>query len=578
MATPFAPGRRWRRGLTCLSALGLLAGCAGIAPAPDAGDAPDAKPVRDLPDVPLTADILYDVLVGEIAGQRGRLDVSVEALLQAALETRDPRLLERAARMGVYAKRFPDALKAARIWAELEPNDVTVHEVLGVLLVDAGQRAEAEVELNKMLDLAGADPGRAYWRLAEGLGRVRNLASALEVMEALTRRHPQQPEAYFAVAHLAARAKQPEQSLAAIEKALALRPGWEDAALFKAHQLASRNDAPALQRFYKEFLRSHPSARKVRLAYARLLLDNEQRDGAYAQFQKLVEYSPNEADALLAAGLLALQTNHLDEGEAYLKRALKLQPENDQVRLYLGQLAVERRQYDQAVEWLRQVQQDGYYFDAQLRLADVTARQGKLPEALDILRDLEPDSEKQHVQVVLSEEQILREAKQPQAAMEILDKALRALPDNGELLYARALLAVQLDRLDVHERDLRRLLAKDPKNAHALNALGYTLADQTNRHQEALKLLEQALALKPEDPFILDSMGWVQYRLGNHEAAIGYLKRALGKRPDAEIAAHLGEVLWISGDRAGAESVWNRALRDAPENDVLLGVIKKFKP
>jgi tetratricopeptide (TPR) repeat protein len=245
--------------------------------------------------------------------------------------------------------------------------------------------------------------------------------------------------------------------------------------------------------------------------------------------------------------------------------------------LYLGQVAEQRKQYDQAAAWYQQIESGNFYFEAQARLSLTLAKRGQLQEARELLHALQPETEQQQVQRILTEEQMLSEAKQYDEALHVLSAALKDLPDNTDLLYARALVAEKLNRIDLHEADLRKVLSKEPKNAHALNALGYTLADRTTRYKEALELLEQALALKPDDPFIMDSMGWVQYRLGNHAEAVRYLKSALEKRPDAEIAAHLGEVLWVSGDRAGAESVWSRALKDTPDNEVLMGVIKKFK-
>jgi len=206
------------------------------------------------------------------------------------------------------------------------------------------------------------------------------------------------------------------------------------------------------------------------------------------------------------------------------------------------------------------------------------AKQGDIAGARSHLHGITPQNTQQKIQLTLSEEQILRDAKQYKTALEVLNEAIGKIPDDKDLLYARALVAEKLDMIKLAEKDLRAILAKDPKSVHALNALGYTLADRTTRYQEAQELLEQALALKPEDAFILDSMGWLQYRLGNNAEAIRYLKRALAIRSDAEISAHLGEVLWVSGDRIEAESVWGRALRETPDSEALLGVIKKFKP
>jgi tetratricopeptide (TPR) repeat protein len=396
-------------------------------------------------------------------------------------------------------------------------------------------------------------------------------------MRALVQLHPGKPFAHYGLAHLAVRVGDLDVAMTAVDQALALSPGWEDAALFKARVLVSRKDNARLLRFHEDFLAAYPRAGSMRLSYARLLVDLKQWDKARVQFKRVVADSPREADAVFTVALLALQTNDLDEAERFLKRTLNLQPENDQVRLYLGQVAEQRKNYDEAIQWYSAVESAEQHFEAQTRLAVALARQGKVEQARTHLHVLAPRTEAQKVQLALAEEQILRDAKRFDEAFDVLSRALVDLPHNADLLYARALVAEKLNRIDTAEQDLRRVLAKDPKNANALNALGYTLADRTTRYQEALGFVEQALALKTDDPFILDSMGWVHYRLGNHAEAVKYLRSALGKRADAEIAAHLGEVLWVMGDRAGAESVWSGALKHSPDSEVLIGVINKFR-
>jgi tetratricopeptide (TPR) repeat protein len=255
-----------------------------------------------------------------------------------------------------------------------------------------------------------------------------------------------------------------------------------------------------------------------------------------------------------------------------------LRPDNDGARLYLGQIAEEAKRYDEAIEWYGGIESDDNYFEAQTRLALALARRGDLEGARRQLAQIDPENDQQRVQRALAEEQLLRDAKRERDAFDVLNETLRTVPGDKDLLYARALLAEKLNMLDVAEGDLREILKQDPKNATALNALGYTLADRTSRYTEAHDLLQQAISIKPDDPFILDSLGWVNYRLGNRAEAIKFLKRALEIKNEAEIAAHLGEVLWVNGEQNEAESVWSRALRSAPNDESLLSVIKKFKP
>lgn len=569
--------------LSLLLSTALLAACQTVtpvaAPAP-AGQAAAANDANEkLPAVPLTPDVLYALLLGEIAGQRGQMDVSVAALTRAAQKTRDPRLAERATLAALYARHTKEALENARLWVELRPDQSEAHEALAAALMETGDVTGAQRHFEKILTLGGdAGLAQGYLRISATLGRQANREQALQVMRALVNLHPDQAVAHFAFAHLAVRVSDLDTAMAEIDQALKLKPAWEEAAIFKARVLMSLKDMPRVLRFHEQYLDDHPQANNMRLSYARLLVDLKQWDKARVQFKRVVAALPKDVDAVFTVALLALQSDDQDEAETYLKRTLDLQPDNDQARLYLGQIAEQRKRYDEAIQWYSAVESDENRFEAQMRLGIVLAHQGSLDRARAHLRDLTPATETQKVQLALAEEQILREAKRYGDAFEVLSKAVDELPDNGDLLYARALIADKVNRIDVAEKDLRRILKIDPKNANALNALGYTLADRTPRHQEALTLIQQALALKPDDPFIMDSMGWVQYRLGNHNEAVRYLRAALDKRADAEIAAHLGEVLWVMGDHAGAQSVWKGALKQAPDNEALHDVMKRFTP
>ncbi|MFP5350525.1 MAG: tetratricopeptide repeat protein [Gammaproteobacteria bacterium] len=539
-----------------------------------AGPASNQEPAAEL-----DAEVLYDVLLGEIAGQRGRIDIASEALARAARRTRDPRLAERATLAAVYAKQYREALKTAQLWVELRPTSADAREALAGVLLELDRLEDARAEFQQILQLEKSQAAveASYMRIAAVLGRVANRSAALDIMQGLVKQNAQAPVAHYALAHLAVRAGELDVAGAAIDRALALKPEWQDAALFKARILVSQKDMLKAQQFYEDFLRKQPSATNVRLHYARFLIDQKQWEKARDEFKRVATEMPDDADAVYAVGLLALQTNRMDEAETFLKRALALRPRNDQARVYLGQVVEASKRYAEAARWYKEVEPGESYFEAQTRLAIVMARQNNIAGARAHLHAIQPENEQQRVQLLLAEEQILRDAKQYREALEVLNEGLKQLPDDKDLLYARALVAEKLDMLTLVEADLRAILKKDPKNVNALNALGYTLADRTDRYTEAQEFLTQALELKPDDPFVLDSMGWLQYRLGNNAEAIRLLKRALAIRSDAEIAAHLGEVLWVTGDRHEAESVWTRALKDTPDNEALRGVIQKFK-
>ena len=531
----------------------------------------------DLPRVALTADLLYEILLGEIALQRGHVDEAARAMTSAAKSSGDYRLAERASVSALRAKDYDQALQAAEMWAELQPDATQPLETIGRILIAKGRIEEAEAHLKKLIKRGEPDVGAVYRRIADILTQQGNAEEILGVMDRLVQLHPNDANAHFSKAYLADRLESPEIVLESLDKALSIKPDWEDAALAKFSYFVTKKDFERAGQFSEKYLKDHPDASKLRLHYARYLIDQDKREIALQNFKLLIDDQPKNADALFAAGLLSVQLDRFADAENYLQRNVDIRPDNDQARLYLGQIAAEQEQYDKAESWYRKITSEALYFDAQLLLANVIAKQKGTSDALEHLEGLHPRDTEEQVRIILSKEQILRAAKDMTRAKEILDEGLEQFPDDSDLLYARGLVAAQLELITLHEQDMRRLLEKDPKNAHALNALGYTLADQTDRYQEALDLINQALKLKPDDPFIMDSMGWVHYRLGNHQLAIEYLERALKKREDAEISAHLGEVLWMIGEKTRAEKILKRALKKAPDNDVLLTTIEKLK-
>ncbi len=573
---------RHLRPFLLFSLLSLLTACAGtVKPDPQAEIAPQSASVDEaLPRVALEPEILYDLLLGEIAGQRGQIGVAAATLGKVAQQTRDPRVAERATLASLYAKRYNEALQSAQLWTELRPHDNEAREALITALLELDRVAEAKEHFQTLFasEETRRNLDQAYLRVAAVLGRASNRAAAIDIMQSLVALNPRLASAHFAMAHLQVRGGDLEKALVSADEALKQRPEWEDAALFKARILLSQKETQKARAFYESFLSDNRRANNVRLNYARFLVDQKEWQKALEEFKRVADYAPDDADTVYAVGLLSLQTNNMEDADKYLKQALKLRPENDQARLYLGQAAEQRKRYDEAIYWYLEVKDGEYYFEAQTRLGVALAKQGDVARARHHLESIKTQNDPQRVQVALALEQILREAKQFNEALAVLNATIQTVPGDKDLLYARALAAEKLQMLDVTEHDLREILKKDPKNVNALNALGYTLTDRTNRYDEADELLQQAMELKPDDAFIMDSMGWLQYRRGNSAEAVKYLRRALDIRNDAEIAAHLGEVLWVTGDHHEAESVWNRALRETPDNEALNGVIKKFKP
>jgi len=400
----------------------------------------------------------------------------------------------------------------------------------------------------------------------------------LRLLRTLAAKYPQVPEASLAVAQAAWNANEQQAALDAARQALKLRPGWELAALFQAQAL-QRSSADEAIIFLGGFVNANPNARDARLNYARMLVTARRFPEARKQLEVLLGEAPNNPEITMAVATLSMQARDYVAAEAQLRRALDIgHKDPDTVRMYLGQVNEELKRDDEALKWYASVTHGAQFVAAQARYAGVLAKQGKLPEARRHLQAVEAADAQQRTQLTLAEAGLLRDANAHQEAFDFLGAAVARAPDSPDLLYDHAMAAEKVNRIDVLEANLRKVIAMRPTHAHAYNALGYTLADRNQRLPEALELIETAHKLAPEDPFILDSLGWVLHRHGRNEEALGYLQRSFELRPDGEIAAHLGEVLWLLGRQAEARKLWTDALRNHPKNEVLQSTVKRLDP
>ncbi len=528
----------------------------------------------------LTSQVLYQVLLGEIASQRGELRLSAEAYADLAAKTRDARVAQRAVDLAQYARLPELALRNARIWREMEPGSVKAIQKLVSLLLDKGRVKEARPHLEAWLKAGNS--ADVFPQLHALFARQKNKQAALDLVSELATAYPALPEASFAVAQVAMQADQMPRALIALDEALRLRPQWETAALFKAQALLKKDGESAAQAFLNTFLQANPDAREVRLAYAKQLARGGRFVESRVEFERLTRDAPNNPEAHFTLGLIAMQTNDLVSARGAFLRALELgHPDAASVRYYMGQLAEAENQFEVALKWYQQCDDGRHQFAAQLRVAAMLSRLGRLQAARDWLAGLSAGDDAERIQVVQTEALLLRDAKDYPAVFEVLSRALEKMPDALELLYDRAMVAEKLNRLEVLEQDLRRLIKLKPDHAHAYNALGYTLADRTNRLPEAVELLNQALKISPEDPFILDSMGWALLKQKRMPEAVDHLRRAYNSKPDPEIAAHLGEALWLKngkGDRDEARRVWQGSLKVNPDNESLREVVSRLTP
>lgn len=567
----------------------LLQACQTPTPPPKAqDDTPEPGPVTSQPQSAkqaertartesLSGELLYYLLAAEIALQRNQLGVAVEGYSKAAEITNDARIAERATRIAVYARDDQRALQSARHWVELEPDSFEAHQVLAALLVRGGRSDEAVPHFEAVLKLNGkGEEQKRYMLITSLLSKEKDKQAALEVMEKLVAKREDNPDALYALAHLALLVGNLDRAEQAATRALELKPEWSQAHLLRANILHRKGESERLIRLLRETLSDMPDDMQLRMFLARKLVDEKRYAEAREEFSEVLDRQPDNGDARYALGLLGLQMNDIEEAERNFKQMIARKQRVNEARYYLGQAAELQKKFDLALDYYGMIRSGRHYVDARIRTATILARQGQLDAAREHLQNTSAETLDVELRLYLAEGEILRDAREYEEAYRLYSVALQQMPDNTQLLYARALTAEKLDKLEVAISDLQTIVDNEPNNAEALNALGYTLVDETDRIEEGIKLIERAFRLKPDDPAVIDSMGWAYYRKGDYDKALEYLRRAFDMLKDGEIAAHLGEVLWVTGRKDDARRVWQDALRDTPEHQILLNVIQRF--
>ena len=543
---------------------------------PASASAAPKKDDASLPLQDLTEPVLMGLLMAEIAAQRDSSGYAAQTYVDLAKRTRDPRIARRATEIANYARLPNLALESARIWYDAEPGSTLALQTVSGLLIGARRVEEAEPYLLKLFASTDLAATNGFLEINRFLSPNPDKPGNLAIVRKLASGYPSLPQAHFAVAQAAAAVDDNALALDEARRAGQLKPDWDLPAIFEAQLLQAKAPAEAQARL-GAYLQKYPGSREAGLNYARLLVLDKKSPEARAQFQSLLTAFPDSPEVLYSVGLLSVQLKDYDAGETYLSRLLQTRfRDKDGVRFTLGQLAEEKKDFPGALKWYSQIESGQQFIPSRLRYAQILSKQGKLSEARDFLRKV--NAGEQQIQMLIAEAQLLREANQNAEAFKILNQALESQPDQPDLLYDHALTAEKLERYDILEADLTKLIGIRPDNAHAYNALGYSFAERNVRLEEARKLIEKAMILAPEDLFIVDSLGWTFYRMGDYPRAIENLRRAWNGRPDGEIGAHLGEVLWVSGDRAGAERIWQEAVKNSPDNEALQKTIKRFKP
>lgn len=533
------------------------------------------------------SDFVFKYLVAEVAIQRGELGLASQLFLDLANAKRDVKIAERATQLAIFTQNTNAGLAASNLWMELNPDALEPRQTATQILVMAGNLGAAKPHLEKLLSKEDTR-ANGFLFLNTLLETQADKTAVLGLVQDLAQPYPKLAEAHLTLSQAALHAQMPDLALKEISLANQLKPNWELGAIQQAEILYQQSPDKAIN-FYRQFLSKNSQANDARLNLAKMLVTQKRFKETPDELKKLAKAAEKKPELLALIGMLAMQSNAIADAENYLKQALHSSfKDKELIYLYLGQLAEKKQKSEEALNWYSQIQapssemndplKSSHYLEAQIGSALIIASTKGVDAAITMLDELQNLNTAQLSLVIQTQANLLMRAKRIQDSFELLDKAVMNLPENAELIYDHAMAAERLEKFEIVETQLRKLIKLKPNFAQAYNALGYSFADRNIHLEEAYQLIEKALSFNPNDHFVMDSMGWVNYRLGKLDLAEKYLMAAYRIQSDTEIAAHLGEVLWQQGKNKEAEKIWNDALKTGSDNEVLLKTIKQFKP
>ena len=566
------------RSSALLLAFVFLNGCQAMAPVSTDGTPPveESTPAPEKPKVysSFTEDTVYSLLTAELAGQRNRFDIALDNYVTQAINTQDPGISERAFRIAEYLGADQAALDTSLIWAKNAPDDLEAQRAAAIQLARSGRYDDSMTYMEKVLQGKG-DTHFDFLALSAADTDQDTRNGLMKSFDRLLQKHPKNSQLVFGKALLLQQDDEAEAALKLLEQ----NPPEEGEIapiLLRARLLQNLNRGKEAIPLLEKSIKKYPDDKRLRLTYARTLVEQDRMEDAKVQFANLVQQYPDDDELRYSLALVCLEAKAWDEAKGYLEELIERESHVDSAHLNLGRIAEENNDPQAALLEYAKVGPGNDYLPAQLRQADILMSNGRTDEAekrLVAAREAEPDYA---IQLYLIQAETLSANNQAERAWKVLQQALLQYPDDLNLLYTRAMQAEKRNDLAQMEKDLRLIIKRDPDNAMALNALGYTLSDRTTRYDEAKALIEQAHKLNPEDPAVLDSLGWVNYRLGNLDEAERLLRQALERFPDQEVAAHLGEVLWANGKQREARQIWEKFLKEQPESPILRGTIKRL--
>lgn len=527
----------------------------------------------------LDEEIIYNYLAAEVSAQRGALGQAYDYYIEAAMLAKDPHAAEKATRIAIHLDDTQAALRATSLWVEYAPNSMPARQLSAILNLRNHNPEQALVQLQATLKIAEAKRQDGFLQIANLLGKENGDNSNVRVIRKLVAAHPGNAHAHYALGLVEANKKLLDDAAVSLGRAIDLQPDWDEPHILLAHIQVLRGDKAAARSTLEKAIRKSPKHKDLHVALGRQLVDENKYQEALQQFQRARDLDPDDLEIVFATGMLAMQVEDWDEARAnwnFLRNAGD-KDKYDEASYFLGQVEELEENYQLAIGFYGAVRQGRLRTDARLRMANLKAKTGQIGEARELFREIRVLDPDRVVDIYIMEAQMLREAGREPQALDLYASTIASYPDNLDLRYNRGLFAADIRNITLAEEDFQAILSQDPDNVDALNALGYTLADQTDRFAEAFGYIHKAYKLNPDSPAILDSLGWVYYRLGNHEEALKYLHKALSGNTDPEIAAHLGEVLWMTGKQDEARKIWQEALSKDPDSAKLNEVMQRLR-
>jgi tetratricopeptide (TPR) repeat protein len=520
-------------------------------------------------------EVLYLLMAAELAGQRNQYDLALDAYLQAAKRVDDPRIAERAVKIGLFLKDERRTQEALTVWLEKDGKNLGARKFALLLAIKNANRSAAVENINAMLqeDPAGFEAGLLELiKLFEKEGRAQ---FTYDVLEEVSRQQPTQVSVLFLQAVLATMLPDNVLAQEKISKALELQPDWNKAVIFQAQLAGRTGDLVKARRYLEKAVKQAPDDLQLRKMLIEVLVNTEAYDDAIRICQNVLDEKPEDAESLFSIALIYAQQNQLDKAENYLEKLLNNPEWDDQASFYLGKLEQQKRRPEKALAWFDKVVDGRMAFDADMAGLSIVMNLKRQEEVEQRLLRIANKYPEQRLRILTTKAEFLNQQGYYQQAFDALGEALKESPDNRDVLYARALIAERMDKLELLEADLLSILRKNPDDVGALNAMGYTLTDKTVRYDEAEKYLKRALELQPNESVVIDSYGWLLYKKGQAEQALIYLQKAYEKQAENEIAAHLIEVLWSVGSKKEAKELFDSAYKKSPDDEYLLKVKKQ---